>query len=229
MIPSGIETIDRLYGGIRPCMLTEIFGENGTGKTQLCLQICVNHVVSGGNVLFHDTTGEFRPERMLQILETRNLSKDLLDRVTVARLRSTSEQIEQLTKLKENCGLSKGNKDNANYSLIIVDNITDLFSFEFVGDKLALEKTLRFMKYLSNLSSLAIQKKIHVVFTNMVRNVNGIQVENMQKAVSIFTHFKIFLEKRERKYRATTMLPFESHSFEYQILKEGIFEIPQAI
>ncbi|KAK4470703.1 hypothetical protein MN116_006232 [Schistosoma mekongi] len=64
---------DLLGGGFPTGRLTELCGEPGVGKTQFCLQACVNVQIpkwfSGlnGQALFLDTEGNFIPERVRQI------------------------------------------------------------------------------------------------------------------------------------------------------------------
>ena len=102
MISTGIKKLNQLLdGGIKNGIITDIFGADGTGKTQLVMQICIHSLQKGGHVFFHDTTGEFRPERMLQIIKTNQLDPKLLDNVKVGRVTNTSEQIQYLSKINE--------------------------------------------------------------------------------------------------------------------------------
>ena len=64
------------HGGIpERGIVVDIFGGNGTGKTQLALQLLKNSIKNGGNVLFFDTTGGFRPERILEIKNKMKIQK----------------------------------------------------------------------------------------------------------------------------------------------------------
>jgi len=48
MILTGIKKLDKfLGGGIKNGIITDIFGANGTGKTQLAIQISVNCLEQG--------------------------------------------------------------------------------------------------------------------------------------------------------------------------------------
>lgn len=215
MTPTGIKTLDKvLDGGIRKGLVIDIFGANGTGKTQLCQQISINHLENGGKVMFQDTTGEFRPERMLQLLKERGLDKSLLDDVTVSRITNTSNQIESISNL-----------DLDPKTLVVIDSLTDLFSFEFTKENLFLDKTLQFMNYLSKLSWLAVNKEIPFVVTNMIRNVNGSTIENMANVTNLFTHFKIFLSKKKPNFLGTVSWPFGTNSFQYKIHAGGLQEV----
>ena len=215
MISTGINKLDSLLGGgIRGGIITDIFGATGTGKTQLTMQISINSLLDGGQVLFLDTTGKFRPERMLDLIKNRNLDPNLLDRVKVARITNSSEQIKFLSKIKEN-----------DFSLVVIDNVTDLFSFEYKKDDQNLEKNAAFMQYMHELSSISIEKKLPIVITNIIRKIDDTENENLAKAISIFTHLKIKLLKKGTKYSCEIFPSFlKKKEFPYQITKEGLIE-----
>ena len=125
MILTGLQKLDTfLSGGIPNGVIIDIFGGNGTGKTQLALQLSINSIKNGGNVLFLDTTGGFRPERILEIQKKSNLDINLLDKITVSRITNTSEQINLLSTLTEN-----------NFSLIVIDNVTCLLYTSDAADE----------------------------------------------------------------------------------------------
>src|SRR3989304_5041355 len=195
MISTGIKKLDHfLGGGIKSGIITDIFGATGTGKTQLAMQITINSLLHGGQVLFQDTTGQFRPERMLDMIKTRNLEHNMLDRVKVGRITNASEQIQYLSKIKE-----------TNFSLVVIDNVTDLFSFEFNKEDQNLEKNVTFMEYMHELSFISIQKKLPIIVTNMIRQIDDLEKENLAKPISMFTHIKIKLLKKKR----ATNLPLD--------------------
>ena len=215
MISTGINKLDNyLGGGIKGGIITDIFGATGTGKTLLAMEICINSLLDGGQVLFLDTTGQFRPERMLELIKSRNLDPKLLDRVKVARITNSSEQIQSLSKIKE--------KD---FSLVVIDNVTDLFSFEFGKEEQKLEMNVSFMQYMHELSLIAIQKKLPIVVTNIIRKIDNLEYENLDKAISIFTHMKIKLSKKDSKYSCEIFPSFlKKKEFLCQITKEGLIE-----
>ena len=151
MIPTGIKKLDQfLGGGIKNGIITDIFGASGTGKTQFAIQISINSLLQGGHVFYQDTTGDFKPERMHEIMKNRNVDISLMDKVKVGRITNTSEQIKFLQKIKPH------------FDLVVIDNISDLFSFEYSRDELSLEKNQTFMKYMHSLSQIIIQNKISV-------------------------------------------------------------------
>ena len=216
MISTGIKKLDQLLdGGIKNGIITDIFGANGTGKTQLVMQISINSLKQGGKILFQDTTGEFRPERMLEIIKSQNLNSSLLDNVSVGRITNTAEQIQFLSKLTQ----------MNNFSLVVIDNVSDLFSFEYSKKEQTLEKNSSFMKYMHDLSLIAIQKKIPIVVTNIVRNIGDLELENLDKSISMFTHLKIKLIKNGNGYVGEIFPSYlGKRKFSYLITPEGLTE-----
>jgi len=213
MIPTGIKKLDYILdGGIKNGIITDIYGSAGTGKTHLAMQIAINSLLEGGKVLFHDTTGGFRPERMLEMIKTKNCDSSLLQNVQVARITNVYEQKLYLTKIF----------DQNNFNLLIIDNIAELFSFEFSKEKQILEKNTSFIKYMHNLSLVAIQKKIPIVITNGIRNFDGSEKEILEKPLSMFTHVKIKLSKSAISYNGTVTSAFVQDDFSYLISPNGL-------
>lgn len=214
MISTGLQQLDRfLSGGIPSGVITDIYGASGTGKTQLLFQICINTIKNGGNILYQDTTGSFRPERILEIQKQQNISFDILEKITVSRITNTSEQIK-----------STDIMNVSNFSLIVIDNITDLFSYEYSKEDTMFEKNSLFIKYIHKLSLIAINKKIPIIITNMVRNIDGTEIENMRTAIDPFTHIKIKLTKTSSKFYAEIQWLLQKTSFSYKIHTAGLSE-----
>ena len=214
MMSTGLQKLDEfLTGGIPSSVITDIYGSNGTGKTQLLFQISINVIKNGGTILYLDTTGGFRPERILEMQKYKNLEVDILDKITVSRVTNTSEQINLIKNLK-----------HVKFSLIVIDNITDLFSYEYKTEKSMFKKNLLFMKHMHDLSLIAINEKIPIVITNMIRNIDGKEVENMRKAIDLFTHIKIKLSKNSSKYHGEVNWLLNHHTFSYIIDAYGLSE-----
>ena len=212
MISTGLKKIDNfLSGGIPDGVIVDIFGGNGTGKTQLLLQLSINSIKNGGKVLFLDTTGGFRPERILEIQKNSNSNVNLLNNIIVSRITNTSEQINSIKNFTEN-----------NFSLIVIDNITDLFSYEYKNNQSIFKKNSLFMKYMRELSLYAVTHKVPIVITNMIRNSNEQEVENMSTAIDLFTHIKIHLFKNSSIYNGEISSPFNKENFSYTITSSGL-------
>jgi DNA repair protein RAD51 len=216
LISTGMLELDKLLGGgIAAGTITDIFGSSGSGKTQLAMQICINSV-QNGKVIYQDTTGSFRPERMLQLIKAKQLDENFLEKIMVSRVTNTSEQIEYLKKISD-----------VSPTLLVIDNVTDLFSFEYSRDSNSLEKHVKFMEYMHMLGLLSISKKIPIIVTNTVRQADESERENLDKSISMFTHKKIKLIKNGQKFVAEVLPSFgDKKMISYKITSEGLMESP---
>ena len=212
MIETGLKKLDQfLGGGIKGGLITDISGQSSTGKTQLAFQICINALKNGKEILFQDTTGEFRPERLVEMLKIRKLDPILLDKTKVGRITNSIRQLEYLSKITAN-----------DFSLIVIDNATDLFSFEYSKKEQSFEKHLAFMKYMQNLASVAINTKIPIVVTNIIRSFNEHEQENLEKSIGMFTHVKIKLKKNTDGFLCQVVSPFINKKFQYNMTSNGL-------
>tara|TARA_Y100000590_G_scaffold19829_1_gene23250 strand:+ start:2258 stop:2914 length:657 start_codon:yes stop_codon:yes gene_type:complete len=216
MISTQLKKLDDILGGgIRNAIITDILGENGTGKTQLALQISLEPLKQKLDVLFIDTTGEFRPERILEIIKNRNMEDSLLDNLKIARVTNTTEQIRLLEKIK----------DFKDLSLIIVDNIADLFSFEYSKKEQFIEKYTNFMTYMHNLSSIGLERQIPIVITNQILKKPDVEYEKLDYVMKNFVHQQIKLEKIKNHYQGEVNHPFiDKQQFFYNLGPSGMIE-----
>ena len=215
MVFSQIGSLDKLFSdGLQNGTITEISGLRGTGKTQFALQFTIDLLKNNKKILFIDTTVEFRPERFLQILESRNLSTSLLDNLHISRVTNTQNQIHILT-----------NFNNKDFSLLIIDNIADLFSFEYSKKEHIIEKNINFGNYITNLSKLALSKNIPIIITNQILSHDEKNYERMHAQLENYVHQKIQLEKIKNNYICKVLSPFIYETkFDYIITNSGIEE-----
>ena len=215
MISSQIDSLDKIFSGeLQNGIITEISGLRGTGKTQLALQFAIEPLSNNKKILFIDTTVEFRPERFLQMIQSRNLPTSLLENLHVSRVTDTQKQIEVLKSFE---------KDS--FSLLIIDNVTDLFSFEYSKKEHLIEKNLNFGNYMINLSKLALSKNMPIIITNQILSYNEKNYERMHAQLENYVHQKIQLEKIKNNYTCKVITPFiQETKFDYKITNSGIEE-----
>ena len=115
---------DLIGGGIETQSITEVFGEFGSGKSQISHELAVTvqlpEELGGldGECVFVDTENTFRPERIRQIAEGFELdSEEVLSRIHVARAFNSAHQILMVDKINEL--IQSGN----NVRLVIVDSV----------------------------------------------------------------------------------------------------------
>ena len=157
-LSTGSSNLDRfLRGGIRTGLITNIFGASGSGKSQFCFSICANLIKKNKDVkvIFIDTSGNFRPERILDIMDNPN-SDRVLHNIHYIRPYSINEQFETIKKIYE-----------IKPKLVIIDTISSLISIESKN----IARHLILMKFIHELAHTAINNKCAIVTTNMVRNI----------------------------------------------------------
>ncbi len=215
LISTGLLGLDELLGGgIVAGTIIDIFGPGGSGKTQLAMQISLNSL-QDGIVLYQDTTGGFRPERMLQLIKLKDLQSSLLDNMIIARITNTAEQFEYVKKISE-----------LRPKLVVIENITDLFTFEYSRETNSLEKHVRFMEYMHLLSMTSINTRIPIIVTNIVRSSDDQEIESLNKSISMFTHKKIKLQKDGQVYKAQVLPSFgKKKEIVYKITEAGLAEL----
>lgn len=79
------------------------------------------------------------------------------------------------------------------------------------------------MNYMHDLSLIAHHYKISIIITNMIRQKDDLDVENLDKSISIFTHMKIKLKKNGNIYVGKVIPSFlKKQEFSYLITAKGI-------
>ena len=125
ILQTGIDGLDEFLGGSLPRnVILDVYGPGGSGKSQLLMQAAVEAAAAGFRVAFVDTTGDFRPERMLQM----HPQHSVLDHIGVLRATCVAEQMA--------APAMTGDVD-----LLLVDNVTDLFMYEYSGEEAAPMRT----------------------------------------------------------------------------------------
>jgi DNA repair protein RadB len=158
-VPIGCASIDKLLGGgFETGALTEIYGEAGTGKTNICLQLTRNVVLSGKKVIYIDTEGLSR-DRMQQIF-----GKDFESVMKCMLIFEPYDFEEQENIVEKAVGLAMKNED---VGLLVLDSATGHYRIELAKDP---EKTERrtFVAQVTALLRLCRRKIIPVILTSQV-------------------------------------------------------------
>ena len=145
------------------------------------------------------------------MMQFQKINPSILDKIKINRITNTMEQLQSIS-----------NATFANYSLLIIDNVTDLFSFEYSKKEQFFEKNVAFMKYMHNLSSIATGIKIPIIVTNIVRSINEHEKENLEESISMYIHTKIKLSKNGNAYLCQALSPFDNKQFQYMITPKGL-------
>ena len=208
------ESLDNLLkGGIENKIITKIFGEAGSGKTNFCLQASRECTLIGKKVAYIDSEG-VSLERLIQICSDYNY-KDIFSNIIFFNPSSIEEQesmIEEALKIK-------------NLGLIIVDTINLFYRINLENDK---EGSMRsFTRQMANLQIASRKKKIYTIIIEQVfTDKNGIikpftnrDTEHMVKTI-------IKLDKIDIGLRQATLIKHrsepENKKVTFKITQKGL-------
>src|ERR671924_1092648 len=169
-ISTGSKSFDDLLGGgIETKAVTEVYGEFGTGKTQLCHTLCVmvqQDAQAGGlaaKAIYIDTENTFRPERIASIAQARGLdAHTALENIIVAKAYNSAHQeliIEETGPVIE----------QNNVRLIIVDSAVAHYRAEFLGRATLSDRQQRLNRFMHILIRMAETYKVAVMVTNQIQ------------------------------------------------------------
>jgi DNA repair protein RadA len=221
-----------LGGGIETQALTEIVGEFGSGKSQLCYTLCVTANMSGedSGIIFVDTENSFRGERVHQIAESRGLDpEEIMKRINVCKIYHSSHLEAVIRTLARYI-------EKYRARLVIVDSIISLHRAEFAGRETLVERQQRLNAILHKLKRLAEIYNVAVVYTNQVQaQPNGTFLSNRFDSMraaggNIMGHastYRIFLRKIGHN-RMATMFDSPYHPYcqvKFTIGEEGIQDL----
>lgn len=184
---------DLLGGGIESNSITEIYGEPGSGKTNLCLQASRECSNSGKKVAYIDSQG-VSSERFKQICGDSDC-KNVLSNILFFNPSSFKEQ-EKIIKTAINI---------ENLGLIILDTFNSFYRLMLENDEKFADRSLN--RQITEMQIASVEKKIYVIITghvystenNDVKPFGGRSIEHMTKTI-------IKLEKIcEGKRQATIM------------------------
>jgi DNA repair protein RadA len=169
-ITTSSQALDGLLGGgIETRTMTELFGEFGSGKTQVCHQISVNVQLPpekgglSGKAVYIDTEGTFRWERIEAMAKAAGLDPDTaMDNIYYMRAINSDHQIAIGDDLQE--FIAK----NPSVKVVIVDSVTSHFRAEYTGRENLAARQQKLNKHLHQLSRLAEIYDLAVIITNQV-------------------------------------------------------------
>jgi len=168
-LTTGSKPLDRMLdGGLETQTITEFYGEYGTGKSQICHELCVNVQLPpergglSGAALYVDTENTFRTERIVQM--SRHLGLDpeqVVKNIIYAEAYTSDHQMFLLDNADE---VIKAN----NVKLIIVDSLTAHFRSEYLGREMLASRQQKLNKHMHKLIRLARAFNAVAVVTNQV-------------------------------------------------------------
>jgi DNA repair protein RadB len=200
-LPSGCQSLDLLLsGGFESGIITQLYGEAGTGKSNIVMQLAVQAVARGLRVIFIDTEG-FSAERFKQIAGPG--AEEMAAKIMIFEPMSLEQQAIAIREAAKIAGRDLG--------LIILDSATSLYRVLLEAeDNRSIRRTLTVQ--LSELQEIARRHRIPVVITNQVymdiennslRPMGGTGLEHICKAI-------LFLEKKGEGLRSARLMKHRS-------------------
>jgi DNA repair protein RadA len=168
-LTTGSKALDKIVdGGLETQTITEFYGEYGSGKSQVCHQLCVNVQLPiekgglNGGALYVDTENTFRLERIVQMAQHLGLDPEQVVKNIIYAEAYTSDH--QMFLLENADEIIKAN----NIKLIIVDSLTAHFRSEYIGREMLASRQQKLNKHMHKLTSLARAFNAVAVVTNQV-------------------------------------------------------------
>ena len=159
-----------LGGGLETQAITEMFGEFGSGKTQLALQLAVNvqrpfdEGGLEGHAIVIDTENTFRPERIEQMATALGMdTNEALKKIHVARAFNSDHQMLLVSKAFEIA-------EEYPVKLLIVDSLTAHFRSEYIGRGALSERQQMLNRHLHELQKFSDRSNAVVAVTNQVQS-----------------------------------------------------------
>ena len=209
---TGSSELDRILGGgVETGAITELIGEFGSGKTQICFTLAVTAQQPveeggyGGNVCVIDTEGTFMPERIMQIAEERGLDyTKVLEGILIARAYNSEHQIILINSLPELV-------EKSGIKLIIMDSMIGHFRGEYIGRGTLAERQQKLGSCLSKLLRVAEAFNVAVVLTNQVLSTPDTMYGDPNKPTGghVMAHactHRVFLRKGRKNTRLARVI-----------------------
>ncbi len=178
-VTTGSTALDDLFGGgIETGAVTELYGEYRTGKTQLAHQLCVAAQLPrelGGlnvdgdepiKVIYIDTEGTFRPERILNMskrwegdLDVKKILKNIMH----GRAYNSDHQMVLAEKAAQDSQIQR-------VGLVVVDSLISHFRAEYIGRGTLAGRQQKLNQHIHTLLKMAEVSNLAVILTNQVHS-----------------------------------------------------------
>ncbi|NPA22082.1 MAG: DNA repair and recombination protein RadA [Candidatus Micrarchaeota archaeon] len=230
-ITTGSKKLDSLLGGgVETQSMVEFFGKYSSGKSQVGFQLSVNVQLPKdkggleGKVVFIDTEGTFRPERIAQMAEAKGLNpEEVLKNIFVLKPQTSEEQIIFVEKLEP---LIK----KENIKLIVVDSLTSHFRADYIGRGSLSERQQKLNRHVHTLQRLAEQYNLAVYYTNQVMDNPGMLFGDPTTAIggNVVAHaaaYRVYIRKGKDEKRIARLVDspnLPEREVIFKVTQEGI-------
>lgn len=232
-IKTGSDEVDDLLdGGVETGSITELYGEFGSAKTQMALQLAVNVQIDeengglGKKAVFIDSEDTFTPKRVAEIAESQGMDSDeVLENIKVARAYNSDHQILLAEK-------SRDIVNNEDIGLLVIDSLTSQFRADYIGRGELAKRQQKLNKHMHTIQRLANTYNLAVVVTNQVMSKPDMLFGDPTSPIGghIVGHqsaFRIYLRKSKKDKRIARLVdcPYlpEGEAV-FKVSEEGIID-----
>lgn len=211
-VTTGSSVLNELMGGgFETQGITELFGEFGSGKTQIAHQLAVTVQLPKekggleGETIIIDTENTFRPERIVQMAKALDMDPDeTLKKIRVARAYNSHHQMLLVEKASE---IAK----EPPVRLLVVDSLTAHFRAEYIGRGALANRQQKLNKHMHDLLRFAYLNNAVVVATNQVQANPALMFGDPTRPIGghIVGHtatFRIYLRKSKAGKRIARLI-----------------------
>jgi DNA repair protein RadA len=197
-----------LGGGLETQAITEMYGEFGSGKSQIVHQMAVNvqlpEEIGGlaGSAVYIDTENTFRPERIEQMVNGLGIEdadpQEFLQNIHVARAHTSDHQMLLVETARERAAEMRDS--DRPVRIFIIDSLTAHFRAEYAGRGTLATRQQKLNRHMHDLFKLVDENNAVALVTNQVMSNPAVFFGDPTKPIggNIVGHtatFRLYLRK----------------------------------
>jgi DNA repair protein RadA len=197
-----------LGGGLETQAITEMYGEFGSGKSQIVHQMAVNVQLPedlgglAGSAVYIDTENTFRPERIEQMVNGLGIEdadpQEFLQNIHVARAHTSDHQMLLVETARERAAEMRDS--DRPVRIFIIDSLTAHFRAEYAGRGTLATRQQKLNRHMHDLFKLVDENNAVALVTNQVMSNPAVFFGDPTKPIggNIVGHtatFRLYLRK----------------------------------
>ncbi len=208
-----------LGGGLETQAITELYGEFGSGKSQIVHQLAVNVQLPendgglAGSAIYIDTENTFRPERIEQMVNGLGIDgadpQEFLNNIHVARAHTSDHQMLLVETARERAAELRDSDQPVR--LFIIDSLTAHFRAEYAGRGTLATRQQKLNRHMHDLFKLVDENNAVALVTNQVMSNPAVFFGDPTKPIggNIVGHtatFRLYLRKSKGGKRVARLV-----------------------
>jgi DNA repair protein RadA len=208
-----------LGGGIETQAITELYGEFGSGKSQIVHQMAVNVQLPeeegglSGSAIYIDTENTFRPERIEQMVNGLGIAdadpQEFLKNIHVARAHTSDHQMLLVETARERAADLR--ESDRPVRIFIIDSLTAHFRAEYAGRGTLATRQQKLNRHMHDLFKLVDENNAVALVTNQVMSNPAVFFGDPTKPIggNIVGHtatFRLYLRKSKGGKRVARLV-----------------------